>query len=110
MSGARILCSALLLPTVSAIIGRVFTGIESNLLKTLLGGLSFIAIKGTVKMILQHSEYVRKRHKKVLDYTESNLLEFANNRADATSLDSSSTAAGSNTSMEALLLEDIMQI
>lgn len=108
-SGARILCSALLLPTVSAIVGRAFKSIESNLLKTVLGGLSFIVVKGTIKMILQHSEYVRKRHKKILDYTESSLLEFVNNRANTSRSDSESSVVGSNTSMELLVVENRMQ-
>lgn len=110
MSGSRILCSALLLPTVSAIIGRAFQRIESNLLKTLLGGFSFIAIKGAIKIILKHSEYVRKRHKKILDYTETNLTEYGNNQVQRSRSDSGSSMAGSNTSMELLVLDNLMQV
>lgn len=110
MSGARILCSALLLPTVSVIVGRAFKSIESNLLKTLLGGISFIVVKGTIKIILQHSEFVRKRHKKVVDYTESNLMEFENNRARTLSFDSGSSVLGSNASMELLVVENLMHV
>lgn len=108
VSGARILCSALLLPTVSAIVGKAFKCIESNLFKTILGGLSFIAVKGTIKIILQHSEHVRKRHKKILNYTESTLLEFVNNRRNASRSDSESSVVGSNTSMELLVVENLM--
>lgn len=110
ISGARILCSALLLPTISTIIGRVFRTVESKLLKTLLGGLTFIAVKGTLKLILQHSEFVRKRHKKILDYTESNLLESLNNRVNIADSDAGSSGIDSNTSMELLVIENLMQI
>lgn len=110
ISGARILCSALLLPTISAIVGRAFKSIESNLTKTILGGISFIAVKGTIKIILQHTEFIRKRHKKILDYTESNLLEFENNSENASRSDSGSSVVGSNASMELLVVENLMRI
>ncbi|XP_037044183.1 E3 ubiquitin-protein ligase MARCHF5-like isoform X2 [Bradysia coprophila] len=108
ISGSRILCSALLLPTVSAIIGRAFHSIDSNLLKTILGGLSFIAVNGTINIILRRSEYFRKRHKKILDFNESNLSEFANNRPNRSRSDSDTSMAGSNTSMEMLVIESLM--
>lgn len=95
----------------SAIIGRAFQSIESNLLKTILGGLSFIAVKGTINIILQHSEFIRKRSKKILDFNESNLSEFLNNRPNRRSRSvSEDSEAGSNTSMELLIIEDIMPV
>ncbi|KAG4074132.1 hypothetical protein HA402_014337 [Bradysia odoriphaga] len=108
ISGSRVLCSALLLPTVSAIIGRAFQSIESNLLKTILGGLTFVAVKGTISIILQRSEYFRKRHRKILDFNESNLSEFVNNRPDPSLTDSDTSLATSNTSMEILVIESLM--
>lgn len=108
ISGSRILCSALLLPTVSTIIGRAFQSIESNLLKTILGGLTFIAVKGAVNIVLQYSDYIRKRHKKILDFNEDNLSEFVNNRPDRLRSDSGDSVAGSNASMEMLVIENLM--
>lgn len=109
-SGARVLCSALFMPTVSAIIGKAFKSVESNLLKTVLGGLSFIVVKGTLRIILQYSEFIRKRHKRILDYNESNLLEFKKNQRNSSLSDSSSSLPDSNISMELLIVENFMQL
>lgn len=91
----------------SSFIGRAFKSVESNLLKTILGGLAFIAVKGTIKIILKHSEYVRKRHKKILDYNESNVSEFMNNLANRSR--SSVSLTDSITSMDYLVLENVLE-
>ncbi|KAL4708520.1 hypothetical protein ACJJTC_014128 [Scirpophaga incertulas] len=75
ISPTRILCSALLLPTISTIIGRIFfRSIRNNLHRTILGGLTYITIKGALKIYHKQMLYVRFSNRKVLDYTESNIL------------------------------------
>lgn len=62
------------MPTVSAIVGRVFfESIQNNLHRTLVGGLSFIVVKGALKIYFKHKQYTRKRQRKILDYNDENL-------------------------------------
>ncbi|KAL0811402.1 hypothetical protein ABMA28_009805 [Loxostege sticticalis] len=74
LSPTRIFCSALLLPTISTIIGKIFfRSIQNNLHRTILGGLTYITIKGALKIYHKQMLYIRHSSRKILDYTESNL-------------------------------------
>lgn len=74
LSPTRIFCSALLLPTISTIIGKIFfRSIKNNIHRTLLGGLTYITIKGALKIYHKQMLYIRHSSRKILDYTESNL-------------------------------------
>lgn len=74
LSPTRIFCSALLLPTISTIIGKIFfRSIQNNLHRTILGGLTYITLKGALKIYHKQMLYVRHSSRKILDYTESNL-------------------------------------
>lgn len=74
LSSTRIFCSALLLPTISTIIGKIFfRSIQNNLHRTILGGLTYITIKGALKIYHKQMLYIRHSSRKILDYTESNL-------------------------------------
>ncbi|KPJ19163.1 E3 ubiquitin-protein ligase MARCH5 [Papilio machaon] len=74
LSPTRIFCSALLLPTISTIIGKLFfRSIQNNLHRTILGGLTYITIKGALKIYHKQMLYIRHSSRKILDYTESNL-------------------------------------
>ncbi|XP_043656800.1 E3 ubiquitin-protein ligase MARCHF5 [Drosophila teissieri] len=76
--GSRVLCGALLLPTISLYVGRVlYSSVDDRLQQTLLGGLTFIAIKGIFKMYLKHKQYLRRMKSRILDYTDENLAESA---------------------------------
>ncbi|CAG5013875.1 unnamed protein product [Parnassius apollo] len=73
-SPTRIFCSALLLPTISTIIGKIFfRSIKNNLHRTILGGLTYITIKGALKIYHKQMLYIRHSSRRILDYTESNL-------------------------------------
>lgn len=49
-SASRVVCGAILLPTISMYVGRVlYSSVDDRLQQTLLGGLTFIAIKGFLK-------------------------------------------------------------
>ncbi|KAG4080213.1 hypothetical protein HA402_008284 [Bradysia odoriphaga] len=78
LSGTRIFCGALLLPTFSAIFGRLFfESIQNNVHRTLIGGLTFIVIKGAFKIYFKQKQFVRRRQRKILDYTDDNLSRFS---------------------------------
>ncbi|XP_068625543.1 E3 ubiquitin-protein ligase MARCHF5 [Battus philenor] len=90
LSPTRIFCSALLLPTISTIIGKIFfRSIHNNLHRTILGGLTYITIKGALKIYHKQMLYIRHSSRKILDYTESNLKLYrgvnAPSNADAVS-------------------------
>lgn len=78
LSVPRVLCGALLLPSFSSIIGHAFFDyVQNNLHRTLLGGLAFIAVKGAFKIYFKQKQYKRKQQRKILDYTEDNIRQFA---------------------------------
>lgn len=61
------------MPTISAIVGRVFfESIQNNLHRTLIGGLSFIAVKGALKIYFKHKQFARKKQRNILDFNEEN--------------------------------------
>ncbi|XP_020803913.1 E3 ubiquitin-protein ligase MARCH5-like [Drosophila serrata] len=73
-SVARIFCGALLLPTISSIVGRIlFDSVKNTFHRTLLGGITFITAKGILKIYLRHRQYASRRNRHVVDYTEENL-------------------------------------
>nr|XP_034837458.1 E3 ubiquitin-protein ligase MARCHF5 isoform X2 [Maniola hyperantus] len=60
LSPTRIFCSALLLPTISTIIGKIFfRSVQNNLHRTILGGLTYITIKGALKIYYKQMLYIR---------------------------------------------------
>jgi len=78
LSGTRIFCGALLLPTFSAIFGRIFfESIQNNVHRTLIGGLTFIIIKGAFKIYFKQKQFVRRRQRKIMDYNDDNLMRFS---------------------------------
>lgn len=81
LSTTRVLCGALLLPSISSLIGRLFfDNIKDNLHRTIFGGLAFIAIKGVFKIYFKQKQFVRKKQRKILDYTDDNVRKYVVNR------------------------------
>lgn len=73
ISATQTLCSALLLPTVATLCGKLFFEfVPSNLQRTLLGGAAFITIKGALKIYHKQQQYVRQCQRRILDFTDSN--------------------------------------
>ncbi|XP_055337613.1 E3 ubiquitin-protein ligase MARCHF5-like [Paramacrobiotus metropolitanus] len=72
-SPSRILCGALVFPTIATLIGRFLLGqrVKSNLERTVLGGSVFIAIKGILRIYykLKHNEQYHKRQ--IMDAPET---------------------------------------
>ncbi|KRT80242.1 hypothetical protein AMK59_8623 [Oryctes borbonicus] len=76
-SATRVLCGALLMPTIANMFGKFFfDSVKSNFHKTVLGGLTFIAIKGCLKIYHKQQQYIRQCQRKILDYTESNISTY----------------------------------
>ncbi|KAI0212228.1 E3 ubiquitin-protein ligase MARCH5 [Lamellibrachia satsuma] len=70
-STTRMLCSALILPTIATVVGKLMFGnVHSNFQRTLLGGIAFIAIKGILRIYFKQQQYLRQAQRKILDYDE----------------------------------------
>lgn len=77
LSATRVLCGALLMPTIANMFGKIFfDSVKSNFHKTLLGGLTFIAVKGCLRIYHKQQQYIRQCQRKILDYTESNISAY----------------------------------
>ncbi|KAA8584031.1 hypothetical protein FQN60_015239 [Etheostoma spectabile] len=99
VSATRILCGALVFPTIATIVGKLmFSSVNSNLQRTILpvlteqnvsrwytrgtpaprspsaedgaGGIAFVAIKGAFKVYFKQQQYLRQAHRKILDFPE----------------------------------------
>ncbi|KAF3842465.1 hypothetical protein F7725_024416 [Dissostichus mawsoni] len=71
VSATRILCGALVFPTIATIVGKLmFSSVNSNLQRTILGGIAFVAIKGAFKVYFKQQQYQRQAHRKILDFPE----------------------------------------
>ncbi|XP_060529374.1 E3 ubiquitin-protein ligase MARCHF5 [Cylas formicarius] len=81
ISATRVLCGALLMPTIASLFGKIFfDSVKSNFHKTILGGLAFVALKGCLKIYHKQQQYIRQCQRKILDYTESNISAYIHNR------------------------------
>lgn len=71
ISATRVLCSALVFPTVATIVGKsMFGQVHANFQRTVLGAIAFVAIKGALKIYHKQQQYVRQANRVVLDYPE----------------------------------------
>nr|BAN21099.1 conserved hypothetical protein [Riptortus pedestris] len=79
MSCTRVFTGALLLPTIATITGDLLykNTIRSSVQRTLLGGLTFIIVRGVIKMYHKQQVYKRLRRRRILDYSPSIEEEFS---------------------------------
>ncbi|XP_019865260.1 E3 ubiquitin-protein ligase MARCHF5 [Aethina tumida] len=83
VSATRVLCGALLMPTIASIVGKFFfDSVKSNFHKTVLGGLAFITVKGCLRIYHKQQQYIRQCQRKILDYTQQNISTYLQNRRD----------------------------
>jgi len=69
ISATRVLCGALVMPTIATIVGKLMFGIvQSNFQRTLLGGIAFIAIKGVMKIYYKQQQYLRQANRVIRNY------------------------------------------
>ena len=73
ISVTRTFCGALLFPTVAAALGSALyreVAPESQFKRTLLGGLTYVAVKGALKLYHKQHTYIRQCRRVILDYDE----------------------------------------
>lgn len=71
LSATRILCGALILPTIATVAGKLMFGsVSSNFQRTLLGGIAFVSIKGLLKVYYRQQQYLRQAHRQILNFPE----------------------------------------
>lgn len=71
VSATRVLCGALIFPTMAVLFGKLlFHPVRSNLQKTLFGGIAFLALKGALKIYYKQQILIRQYQRRVLDFTK----------------------------------------
>ncbi|CAM5127701.1 unnamed protein product [Natator depressus] len=71
---SRSLCGALVFPTIASLVGRLlFRRVDSSLQRTILGGITFVAIKGVLKVYFRQQQYLLQADRRILDYLEPGL-------------------------------------
>jgi len=71
ISVTRILCGALILPTIATVVGKILFGqVESNFQRTLMGGIAFVAIKGVLKIYFKQQQYIRQAQRRIMNFDE----------------------------------------
>jgi E3 ubiquitin-protein ligase MARCH5 len=72
VSVTRTFCGALVFPSVAAFLGNaLFDGVDSQLRRTALGGATFLAIKGVLKIYHKQHTYLRQCQRVILDHVEA---------------------------------------
>jgi len=71
VNATRVLCGALSLPTIATVAGRLFfPSVQDNLTRTLLGGVSFLVVKGIFKVYYKQQQHVMQSRRKIIDYQQ----------------------------------------
>lgn len=63
--------------------------------RTLLGGLTFITVKGILKIYLKQQQYTRKKKRRIVDYTDDNIRSYVG-RNNATRNQGGNSASAAN--------------
>lgn len=67
----RLICGALVTPTIATIVGKCLFGkIQSNIQRTLLGGIAYVAIKGAFRIYYMQHQYIRQAQRRIKNYEE----------------------------------------
>ncbi|XP_034534714.1 E3 ubiquitin-protein ligase MARCHF5 [Notolabrus celidotus] len=73
LSVSRTLCGALIFPTIANLVGRLLFGrTNSNLQRTILGGIAFTLIKGVLKVYFKQQQYIIQAKRQILNFPERN--------------------------------------
>lgn len=94
MGFTRMVCGALLLPTMSALVGRVLFKklTSSNLQRSILGGLTFLLVKGALRIFLRKSQYMKYSQRTIENYTEDTIIRKIDSTDDRHSTDNDNGA------------------
>lgn len=78
LSVTRILCGALVLPTVSTIVGKILFSNRPSFQRTLYGCFTFVAIKGALKLYYKQQKWIRHCERQIVDFPESETSPLSN--------------------------------
>jgi len=69
VSSTRVVVGAMLMPTFATAFGQIaFRREKNNFRRTMMGGATFLLIKGLLKLYYKQQQYERQVHRQVLDY------------------------------------------
>lgn len=106
----RMICGALLLPTVASLIGKIFFSkvSGSQWRRSLIGGLTFILIKGALKIYLRKAQFIRYSQRSIKNYVPAiKFIRLNSNNISSGSIDAdTSSAADDALDMHATLSDD----
>ncbi|ELT96650.1 hypothetical protein CAPTEDRAFT_219527 [Capitella teleta] len=69
LSATRVLCGALIMPTIATTVGKLmFSSVNSNFQRTLLGGIAFVILKGALRVYFKQQQYIRQAQRRIPDY------------------------------------------
>lgn len=69
VSSTRVVVSAMLMPSFATVFGQIaFRREKNNFRRTMVGGATFLLIKGLLKLYYKQQQYERQVHRTVLDY------------------------------------------
>ncbi|CAG0882152.1 unnamed protein product [Cyprideis torosa] len=69
-AATRVFCGALIFPTIATFMGKMFFDqMDSGLKKTVYGGVTFLAVKGALKIYYKQKLYVRRLQRRVTNYS-----------------------------------------
>ncbi|XP_046656775.1 E3 ubiquitin-protein ligase MARCHF5-like [Daphnia pulicaria] len=71
VSATRVLCGALIFPSMAVLFGKLlFHPVHSNLKKTFFGGIAFLMLKGALKIYYKQQILIRQYQRRVLDFAK----------------------------------------
>ncbi|XP_011415678.3 E3 ubiquitin-protein ligase MARCHF5 [Magallana gigas] len=71
VSATRIVCGAVVLPSCAVLCGNLlFRSVGSNIQRSMMGGIAFIAFKGAIKIYYKQQQYIRQAQRVIKDYQE----------------------------------------
>jgi len=69
VSSTRVVVGAMLMPTFATVVGQVaFRRERNNFRRTMMGGATFLLVKGLLKLYYKQQQYERQVHRQILDY------------------------------------------
>lgn len=80
---SRLFCGGILLPSIAKLMGNIiYRNMSPPLYRTLLGGATFIGVKGILTIYLRQKQYLSKTRRHIVDYTEENVRLYMSNTGD----------------------------
>jgi len=78
----RVFCGAMLFPTIAALVGKfAYRSVQGNFKRSLLGGITFVVVKGILKIYLQQRIYNLSGLRKVAEFKQDPPLAQASSSA-----------------------------